>query len=282
MIYVPAVIAVGFYFERKRALATGIAVCGSGIGTFVFAPLITYLVEHVGWQSSLYVQSAIILTCVIFGILYRPLKPGRGSKKMNRKQSIQTPFPTPEGTPLLLRIKRARDMQKWDSVSSFVSTAEEVLTTSEMPDGAKAADAKARIYNKARRSSSHSLGVSTGGILIPGAFKKRKSVPLMASSVETASSVPNDATLPTPVTIPRINSTVRAKSFVAMPDLQEIAEEAEQNSDESSDNVSGSKKPDTMEESKKLGDEAHGMIILSYLSSDRKTKNAEEKNILPF
>jgi len=30
MIYVPAVIAVGFYFEKKRALATGIAICGSG------------------------------------------------------------------------------------------------------------------------------------------------------------------------------------------------------------------------------------------------------------
>jgi MCP family monocarboxylic acid transporter-like MFS transporter 14 len=31
MIYVPAVIAVGFYFEKKRALATGIAICGSGM-----------------------------------------------------------------------------------------------------------------------------------------------------------------------------------------------------------------------------------------------------------
>jgi len=30
MIYVPAVIAVGFYFEKRRALATGIAICGSG------------------------------------------------------------------------------------------------------------------------------------------------------------------------------------------------------------------------------------------------------------
>lgn len=35
-----AIIAVTYYFERRRALATGIAVCGSGIGTFVFAPLI--------------------------------------------------------------------------------------------------------------------------------------------------------------------------------------------------------------------------------------------------
>ena len=39
LIYLPAVCAVGYHFEKKRALATGISVCGSGVGTFVFAPL---------------------------------------------------------------------------------------------------------------------------------------------------------------------------------------------------------------------------------------------------
>ena len=29
-----------------------------------------------------------------------------------------TPFPTPDGTPLLMRIKRAREMEKWDSSNS--------------------------------------------------------------------------------------------------------------------------------------------------------------------
>jgi hypothetical protein len=27
------------YFEKKRAFATGIAVCGSGLGTFIMAPV---------------------------------------------------------------------------------------------------------------------------------------------------------------------------------------------------------------------------------------------------
>lgn len=35
MIYVPAVIAVGFYFDNKRALATGLAICGSGKSTVI-------------------------------------------------------------------------------------------------------------------------------------------------------------------------------------------------------------------------------------------------------
>ena len=50
MIYLPAVICVGYYFESKRALATGISVCGSGVGTFLFAPLATYLSETYGWK----------------------------------------------------------------------------------------------------------------------------------------------------------------------------------------------------------------------------------------
>lgn len=29
-IYLPAIVTVGYYFEKKRAFATGIAVCGSG------------------------------------------------------------------------------------------------------------------------------------------------------------------------------------------------------------------------------------------------------------
>ena len=39
LVYLPSVISVSYYFERKRAMATGIAVCGAGVGTMVFAPL---------------------------------------------------------------------------------------------------------------------------------------------------------------------------------------------------------------------------------------------------
>lgn len=39
LIYLPAIVSVSMYFEKKRAFATGIAVCGSGLGTFIWAPL---------------------------------------------------------------------------------------------------------------------------------------------------------------------------------------------------------------------------------------------------
>ena len=39
LIYLPAIVSVSMYFEKKRAFATGIAVCGSGLGTFIMAPV---------------------------------------------------------------------------------------------------------------------------------------------------------------------------------------------------------------------------------------------------
>uniref|UniRef100_A0A1I8FGB0 Transmembrane protein n=1 Tax=Macrostomum lignano TaxID=282301 RepID=A0A1I8FGB0_9PLAT len=46
LVYLPAVVTVGFWFESRRAFATGIAVCGSGIGTAIFSVLIDRTIEH--------------------------------------------------------------------------------------------------------------------------------------------------------------------------------------------------------------------------------------------
>ena len=37
--------SVSYYFEKRRALATGIAVCGSGIGAMAFGPIMQALLE---------------------------------------------------------------------------------------------------------------------------------------------------------------------------------------------------------------------------------------------
>merc|ERR1711962_971337 len=74
LIYLPAIVSVGFYFESKRALATGISVCGSGVGTFVFAPFSNYLLTQYDWQTSNLIFAAICLSCVIFGAMMRPLQ----------------------------------------------------------------------------------------------------------------------------------------------------------------------------------------------------------------
>ncbi|WAQ95311.1 MOT12-like protein [Mya arenaria] len=72
--YVTSVVMVAFYFENKRALATGLAVCGSGIGTFVFAPLTELFIDIYGWRGTMIIWSGIILNLVVCGALLRPLE----------------------------------------------------------------------------------------------------------------------------------------------------------------------------------------------------------------
>ncbi|XP_037945417.1 uncharacterized protein LOC119685961 [Teleopsis dalmanni] len=77
MVYIPSVVIIGFYFEKWRALATGVALCGSGVGTFIFAPLTNSLLENYGWKNTLAIQGCIIVSCAIFGIAFRPIQPIR-------------------------------------------------------------------------------------------------------------------------------------------------------------------------------------------------------------
>ncbi|CAL4105294.1 unnamed protein product, partial [Meganyctiphanes norvegica] len=81
--YVAGIVIVAFYFEKKRSLATGIAVAGSGIGTFVFAPLIQYFIDNFGWRLTLIFLSGIFLNMVVSGMLMRDLK----WKKRKKPQS---------------------------------------------------------------------------------------------------------------------------------------------------------------------------------------------------
>jgi MFS transporter, MCT family, solute carrier family 16 (monocarboxylic acid transporters), member 14 len=74
LIYLPAIVSVTMYFEKLRSLATGIAVCGSGFGTFIFAPLTTFLIQNYGWKTSMLVIAGIVYSCVFFGALFRPLE----------------------------------------------------------------------------------------------------------------------------------------------------------------------------------------------------------------
>ncbi|XP_068248337.1 uncharacterized protein [Palaemon carinicauda] len=81
LIYLPAVVCVGYYFESKRALATGIAVCGSGIGTMIFPPLVNHLISEYTWRGANIFIAGMILNCCCFGGLMRPLEVPRMKKK---------------------------------------------------------------------------------------------------------------------------------------------------------------------------------------------------------
>ncbi|XP_001606934.1 monocarboxylate transporter 13 isoform X1 [Nasonia vitripennis] len=87
LIYLPAIVSVTVYFEKYRSLATGIAVCGSGLGTVVFAPFISYLISVYGsYKSAMMILSAIVLNCVVLGIMFRPLEPVKSSECIPLKE----------------------------------------------------------------------------------------------------------------------------------------------------------------------------------------------------
>lgn len=71
--YVAAVVIVAYYFEKKRSLATGISVCGSGIGTFVFAPLTYVLLDEYGWRGTTLILAGLFLNMAVCGLLFRDL-----------------------------------------------------------------------------------------------------------------------------------------------------------------------------------------------------------------
>ncbi|XP_038211785.1 monocarboxylate transporter 1-like [Zerene cesonia] len=71
--YVAAVVIVAYYFEKKRSLATGISVCGSGIGTFIFAPLTYVLLDEYGWRGTTLILAGFFLNMAVCGLLFRDL-----------------------------------------------------------------------------------------------------------------------------------------------------------------------------------------------------------------
>ncbi|XP_045459122.1 monocarboxylate transporter 13 [Melitaea cinxia] len=73
LIYLPAIVSVTVWFERYRSLATGIAVCGSGLGTFLFAPITSALIDYYGWRGAMAIIGAFILNCIPLGLIFKPV-----------------------------------------------------------------------------------------------------------------------------------------------------------------------------------------------------------------
>ncbi|XP_035206034.1 monocarboxylate transporter 1-like [Stegodyphus dumicola] len=69
---VPGIAAVSCYFEKKRAIATGLAVSGTGFGGLILAPLLEWLIDFYDWKGAMLISAGLILNCAVFSSLYRP------------------------------------------------------------------------------------------------------------------------------------------------------------------------------------------------------------------
>ncbi|CAF1273343.1 unnamed protein product [Rotaria sordida] len=111
LVYLPSIVMVGYYFEKKRAIATGIVTAGTGIGSIIFGPLSRFLFDQFGWKNGLLILSLILLGCVICCVFMQPLKPirkKRTSSDIELSSNVNAANPTVT-VPLLSEKKEVDD-----------------------------------------------------------------------------------------------------------------------------------------------------------------------------
>ncbi|KYN45223.1 Monocarboxylate transporter 14 [Trachymyrmex septentrionalis] len=69
--YVTAVVSIAFWFDKKRTLAVGLGACGTGIGTFLYAPLTTYLIQEYGWRGACLLLAGTFFNMIVAGTVMR-------------------------------------------------------------------------------------------------------------------------------------------------------------------------------------------------------------------
>ena len=74
LIMLPVSVGCNYYFDKRRALATGISKTGVSIGGFVFPPLADILLETFDWKAVAYCFATISFISCVFGALIRPLE----------------------------------------------------------------------------------------------------------------------------------------------------------------------------------------------------------------
>lgn len=71
LIYLPSIVIVGYWFNKKRALATGIAVCGSSLGGFALVPMCSILLEEYDWRGTTLLLGGFVINAAWAGALFR-------------------------------------------------------------------------------------------------------------------------------------------------------------------------------------------------------------------
>jgi len=72
LMYMPALVSIDWYFKGNSSFATGIAVCGTGVGTLVLSYAMNGIVNIRSWlnySNALLVEAGIILFGLVCGFL---------------------------------------------------------------------------------------------------------------------------------------------------------------------------------------------------------------------
>ena len=72
LMYIPSVVACVPYFTKRRSLAIGICLCGSGFGTFTLAPITHGILVRFGWRWVMRALAGFSLVGVLCGASMTP------------------------------------------------------------------------------------------------------------------------------------------------------------------------------------------------------------------
>ena len=66
IVSVPPVICVQYYFKKKRPFALGTSLAGHSIGTFLFMPIIQFLIDVYGWRGAILFHAGKVRITILF------------------------------------------------------------------------------------------------------------------------------------------------------------------------------------------------------------------------
>ncbi|UJR33413.1 hypothetical protein I4U23_020857 [Adineta vaga] len=149
LVYLPSIVMVGYYFEEKRAIATGIVTAGTGIGSITFGPLSRFLFNALGWKYGLVILSAILLLCAFCCAFMIPLKPVRKRRIIQSTEIHDDVFPATTTSPLLNEKIEPQPLTKQVSIHKSNPSINDEATEEILPKRARAGSA---ISAKSRQS----------------------------------------------------------------------------------------------------------------------------------
>jgi len=91
-LYLTSMVATTVYFSRWRALAVGLASCGSGIGIIVYPLLASHVIDVLNWQWCLRIQAGIIFLCLLLSLIFRPLTSEVKVEKPTMREALKASF----------------------------------------------------------------------------------------------------------------------------------------------------------------------------------------------